>query len=540
MTRLVLIGLAVVMALNFFDTNLSGLVGIGLFVLIGIAIWNRVYVRALVMALVGALFFGDDRTMFLLVAAGLGGLLVLRSRRGTVRRIKELRWLHTQASPAERALAKSIRKHWTDTMYYAKLTAFDRRRPALGWRAYLDEYRRREADRAKAEGDEAISTPPLLMLIEPIGLGLRLVIAPAPDQSPEDWENACSGLALQWAVPRVRVADTDYGLITLDVVMRDPLRETYPFVAPEPGSITAASEWLYGMAEDGREVRASPLKENHGGRQGTTGVGKSIATYGEIAHAVACPDVIVAGSDPTGLLLGDFMGPRHAPWQVVGLDDLEAHVALWARLVDVQRRRTEVLRDMRTDKFEAGDITAEMPLIVAYLEEYPDLHAAVKLYDRKLADQLDMHVSSLFANGRKVGIRLRLIAQRFDTSVLGNLGGFVRNNTSMRQTFRVESTEAVKMLHPAVTGDDQNEALSFDPGVCLFRSFEFNNVRVRVPYIDGYGAYRDAVERAAWYWISTDQSPEPVYTEYSPPEQTDDEPRPSFRKPRFGPDQEAS
>ena len=58
---------------------------------------------------------------------------------------------------------------------------------------------------------------------------------------------------------------------------------------------------------------------------------------------------------------------------------------------------------------------------------------------------IQRNVRRLVQEGAKVGVRLVLIAQRMDASIVG---GAERSNLGCRITLRVDNGDAVKMLHP--------------------------------------------------------------------------------------------
>ncbi|WP_226359142.1 FtsK/SpoIIIE domain-containing protein [Pseudonocardia sp. ICBG601] len=119
-----------------------------------------------------------------------------------------------------------------------------------------------------------------------------------------------------------------------DVFARIELVPSDPFAAPVEDSLALVQvPVLLGRDEQGRDLVRDWASEAHMAIQGVTRSGKSRFVYGFLGQLASSPLVTVAGCDPTGLLWRPFAGSRHAPWQVSGLADIDAHEALLTRLV---------------------------------------------------------------------------------------------------------------------------------------------------------------------------------------------------------------
>jgi hypothetical protein len=93
-------------------------------------------------------------------------------------------------------------------------------------------------------------------------------------------------------------------------------------------------------AESGDTIAHALAEPAHIAIQGQNGSGKSRLTYGLLAQAAHADDVLIAGSDITGLLLGaPFDGTRHRNWQAAGTADLEDHAAVLEALVAEMDKR---------------------------------------------------------------------------------------------------------------------------------------------------------------------------------------------------------
>lgn len=70
---------------------------------------------------------------------------------------------------------------------------------------------------------------------------------------------------------------------------------------------------LLGANEYGQPVTVDFAQRVHLIVQGRTGSGKSRLSYGLLQQLAAPPDAIIAGSDPSSVLLQPFQDTRHAP-----------------------------------------------------------------------------------------------------------------------------------------------------------------------------------------------------------------------------------
>lgn len=161
--------------------------------------------------------------------------------------------------------------------------------------------------------------------------------------------------------------------------------------------------------------------------QGQTRSGKSTTLYtllGWFAHDLS---VVVAGCDPTGLVLSPWLDHSHSEWRSIGTGDLDAHVHSLASIVSEMDQRIATLLDPKQAVFrdKLADFSLACPLIVVVLEEYPALLSALEIADKSLKTldrrlpRVQGYVRRLIQEGAKVGFRVILIAQRFDASIIG-------------------------------------------------------------------------------------------------------------------------
>ena len=182
--------------------------------------------------------------------------------------------------------------------------------------------------------------------------------------------------------------------------------------------------------------------------QGRTGSGKSRLSYGLLQQLAAAPDAIIAGSDPSSVLLRPFEGTRHAPWQVLG-GDVAAHAELFDGLVAEMDTRLAAIPP-RTDVLP---LTVQHPMVFVVLEEWLAL-LGLTGGDKKLRDRLTVAVRRLAAEAGKVNMRLILLPQRAEANELG--GGLLRGQFAYRLTLPVDNIEAIRLL---LTAEEVAEVL---------------------------------------------------------------------------------
>ena len=85
-----------------------------------------------------------------------------------------------------------------------------------------------------------------------------------------------------------------------------------------------------------------------------------------------------------------------------------------------------------------------------------------------------------------------MLAQRFEANAVG--GGYARDQFAVRLSFRVPA-ESLAMLH----GDDARplgaEHANAAPGIAYLSAPGQDCIRLRAPYLGGYGAFCDRIAR---------------------------------------------
>lgn len=223
---------------------------------------------------------------------------------------------------------------------------------------------------------------------------------------------------------------------------------------------------VLGRDAGGQDVTLDPFAAAHTVLTGRTRSGKSVQLYGVLAQLRAYP-VQVCGIDPTGILfnaLGEGLGGSRL--RVKTLRDSQRVLEVVGALVDEMDRRIEQLLADGLDKF--SDFTDAFPLLMVVFEEYPGTLAALEAIDKatgaKLAERVETRVRSavqrLALEGAKVGVRLWLISQRADASLLT---GVLRSQLTQRLSF-AQDADGLRMLHEAITSEQIETAQTFKPG----------------------------------------------------------------------------
>lgn len=304
----------------------------------------------------------------------------------------------------------------------------------------------------------------------------RLVVEMRPGQQAQDYRDRSDTLALALDAAVVSVRERGGRWIELLLWRVDPLAA--PYRLPDD-----ATPGFLGRAEDGSNVVLPWLERGHMVLQGATGSGKSTAAYALLAGVAGCPDVQVAGVDPSGVLFKPWAGYPGQHLRASGIGDgLNAARSTLAALVDELDYRISLIPD-DADKLIP---TPAAPLLVVVLEEVPGLYRAADVLDRKIGAEVRGAVGRLIAEGRKAAIRIVLVAQRSDANVVD---GSVRAQASLRMSFACDD-DALAMLHPrgVIDGTSHQNAA---PGIALLSCPQLGHLRLRAPAL----SYTDYVAR---------------------------------------------
>lgn len=348
-------------------------------------------------------------------------------------------------------------------------------------------------------------TTPRLVGVDTTGEHLVLIVRLLPGQIPADFTAHAEHIAPALGVPLIRITPRGLGWIRVELLHADPLDVPVLVPARRPGrswrSVSGHSV-LLAHDEQGTPICQTWDRAPHAVVQGRTRSGKSVFCYSLLAQLAGLDDVRIAGSDPSGLLLGrPFAGSWHRSWQATGSADPRAHLEVLSRLVDDMDARIADL-PARADKLT--DFTPDRPLVLVVLEEFAGLlrlastvPAAPK--EAKLRDQLLAKYGRLVSEGHKAGYRLLVITQRADATVVG---GFERGQLGFKLSFAVDDDEALPMLHGGDSRRLVAEHRYAPPGVALFDTPTEPLRRVRGPRLPGpdeetdYARYWDEIASA--------------------------------------------
>jgi len=225
-----------------------------------------------------------------------------------------------------------------------------------------------------------------------------------------------------------------------------------------------------GLSDRGQDVLVDLARPYHFAIQCMTRSGKSNLMYCLLAEAARHPHVVVGGCDPTGILLKPFRTSTHEQFRFLGGPDLEGAATALGALTAEMDRRIGVLLSQESDNLTRFSV--ETPLILIVMEEYPGLLASAEALDAaegargaaRLAPAIARDVQRLVQESAKVGMRVLVLAQRAEASVLGSA---VRSNLAMRITLRVDNADSVRMLHPHASPSLVKQVGLFEPGQAI-------------------------------------------------------------------------
>lgn len=307
-----------------------------------------------------------------------------------------------------------------------------------------------------------------------------LVVELLPGQLPELYRERTAALALALDAGHVRVLERSGRHLALHLLPADPLTPPFDLAPDEP-------DGFLGIDEDGHDVELPWALRGHTVVQGQTGSGKSVFTYGALAALAGRRDIQVVGIDPTGLLWRPWAGLPGADRRVSGLaDGLTEHRRVLRELCQTMDDRLASL----PPTVDTLAPSTDTPLLVVVLEEAAGLYRAADLADRKIGAEVRGLVARLAAEGRKVAVRLLILLQRADTTVLD---GAVRAQAVTRLTFAADA-DALAMLHPRRSVDADAHALA-RPGIAVLTHPVRGTLRLRAGALD-YASYVDRVTAA--------------------------------------------
>ena len=332
----------------------------------------------------------------------------------------------------------------------------------------------REACRGTAVG-RTVSTPtgptdvtPRLVSLA-LGPPTVLMALMLPGQVVTDYRAVAHRLAGHLGAAALRIEPRGLQHVRLELLASDPLAGVL-----EVADLTVTHpEVVLGRGEGGEDITADVTGWPHALLTGSTTSGKTTGLRWVLAQLADRADVRVIGSDPSGSLWRPWPAE---PGRVSGLADVEAHVAM------LERATAEM--DHRLDTLPAGrdrvSTSPGLPLWLVVAEEYPGLLRVADAHGKDMGRRLRTAMSRLLAESAKAGMRVWLLAQRGDTSVIG---GFERSNLGVRLTWATDR-EGVKMAHPGAPADLVDAHGTAPAGVALLSAPGVDLVRLRFPRLE--------------------------------------------------------
>jgi len=253
-----------------------------------------------------------------------------------------------------------------------------------------------------------------------------------------------------------------------------------------------------GRDEHGHDVYIDLRDPWHEVFQGMSRSGKSVLAYALLAQIAVMPEIAVCGADPTGILFFPWNQGGAPGWRASGTRNMSAVLAALDAVTAEMYRRVCALPSADLDKL--SDFTAETPILLVILEEYPGLLSAAESGDEaegrkpaeRIAPKIRRDVRRLIQEGAKVGVRVVILAQRADASVIG---GAERSNIGTRISMRVDNRDAVQMLHPSAPAELVDAMGQCKPGQGIIDQPNQRLRRLKVDYID-YPGYLARVRAA--------------------------------------------
>lgn len=304
---------------------------------------------------------------------------------------------------------------------------------------------------------------PRVISIEAVPLGIKMTLQTVPGQPAEDIVKHSDHLASALGA-WFRAEITGPATCQITAELHDPLDGIR-----EAGTSTS-TEIVIGRCDDGSDAIVDVAEASHIALQGMTRSGKSALCYTIFGQLIASDAVRVTGIDPNRVLLEPLAqtASTYAEDFVLGADPTAA-LALLNETCRVMDERARLLTEWGIPQHE--EFSANFRVRVVLLEEYAGLLRQAAAHDEglktadKVAPKIKQRVGRLVSEGAKAGIRVILITQRMDASIVD---GDSRGQFGTRITMAVDNADAVRMLHPQATPEQVEKVTQFPVGRCLF------------------------------------------------------------------------
>ena len=261
----------------------------------------------------------------------------------------------------------------------------------------------------------------------------------------EDWARVRDHIADQWGATRIKLWQPAPGYINARAFLREPLDALIPSELTtidgsplvKPGSLSADYDILIGYTEDGEPVHINLAKGSHGAIQGVTRSGKSITVNTLLAHAALMANVQTVIIDPNLGAVAPWWRTAHTVSAAISPEEPTA--ILQAIRAEMERRQG-IFWSQRTDKIT--DFSPELPLVLVVIDEVSNY---TNWGDKKKAEAFRAELQAVASQGHKFGIRLWLLGQKLEASVLNTA---TRTNLTTRISHRVDTIEDYLHLFP--------------------------------------------------------------------------------------------
>lgn len=255
------------------------------------------------------------------------------------------------------------------------------------------------------------------------------------------------------------------------LLARDVLVKPLPYADDPTTSVRPETPWQVGIDEQGHPVEINLAASAHMMIAGATRSGKSVCTYGLLTHVARMGDhaqLLVA--DPNDATIAPF--EQIVSWSTNSVDPSPVIAMLkWVRS-EMEARRA-ILRTMRADK--VAQFTPELPMIVVVIDEAANY---LRTSDVSIRRELESELLAVASQGAKFGVRLVLITQRPDSTILPTA---IRSQLSARISFGLEDLETAKMIFPDIP--EPSALLGLLPGVGYFKGIGASERRFRAYYL---------------------------------------------------------
>lgn len=286
----------------------------------------------------------------------------------------------------------------------------------------------------------------------------------------------------------ITVAQTDEDTrnrhMRLNFKLGNPLAGTVPFTIDPSTRIDPETPWVIGVDEDGVDVAYNIAAGAHMLIAGATRSGKSVCTYSLITHVLRMGDSVrLLVADPNDTTMAPF--ESKLSWSTNSTHpEAPTQMLRWVR--SEMSRRRPILRAMRRDKIDK--FTPELPMIVIIIDEAANY---MRHGDKAAAAAFIDELMAVVAQGAKFGIRLVLITQRPDSTILPTT---VRSQISARMSFRLEDLQTATMVFPDL--DNPADLLTFDVGVGMYKEVAGQPRKFRSVFLEDHWAAAEQISGA--------------------------------------------